>query len=132
MTAIADITINDGESTPVAHVFTPDFASKGLAAWRNRSGGVPVGFEELAISDNGLTSKSDVDRVAVKLKLPVTAVNADTGIDELMYTLEFHGTYIVPKLSTTQQRDNLHTLAVAAASNAFVQGAVVNRDPITG
>lgn len=49
MSAQAIITINDGATTPLAHTFDPKGAvvqpdKKGVATWRDQSGGSAVGF----------------------------------------------------------------------------------------
>lgn len=86
MPQLANITINDGQATPVAHTFSPvRIDEKGVASLYDRSGGIAIGFPRLAVS----------------LKEPVNPVKAGAASDALKRNYKCVITVDVPTLEST-------------------------------
>lgn len=127
MTAIAAMTINDGQATPVAHTFAPvNIDQTGVAKWADRSGGIALGFPTITFSMRQPTKASRNYRVTAKVALPVleqTSASTATGIQpaptkayDLLANLEF----VLPERSTLAQRNDLIAYVKNFLSNAAV------------
>lgn len=128
MTAIAALTIADGQATPVNHTFNPvNIDSKGVAKWADRSGGIALGFPILTFSMVNPTKQSRNYRVQVKVVTPIleqTSPSTATGIQPAptkAYDLIFNGEFILPERSTQAERNNI----LAYVKNYFANAAVV-------
>lgn len=128
MTAIAAMTINDGQATPVAHTFAPvNIDQTGVAKWADRSGGIALGFPTITFSMRQPTKASRNYRVTAKVALPVleqTSASTATGIQpaptkayDLLANLEF----VLPERSTLAQRNDL----IAYVKNFLANAAVI-------
>lgn len=115
MPQLATITLNDRETTPVAHVFVPANVNAGTG-YLVRSTGVPIGDETLSISSRKAATKRKV-RLVMTLPVVQTATGANgvttpvvvrRAIAELNFTFD--------ETSSTQERKNL----VGMAANALL------------
>lgn len=125
MTAFANITINDGQATPVAHTFTARRIADGLAKWQDISSGIAVGFPTVTASlrEPVPGTKDPMYKAVVVIKVPkLETVNASTysGITpaptkayECMAKIEMS----FPERSTTADRKDLR----AYTANAMAQ-----------
>lgn len=125
MTAFANITINDGQATPVAHTFTARRIADGLAKWQDISGGIAVGFPTLTVSlrEPVPGTKDPMYKATFMWKVPkLETVNASTysGITpaptkayECACKIEFS----FPERSVTQDRKDLR----AYVANSLAQ-----------
>lgn len=128
MTAIAALTIADGQATPVNHTFSPvNIDQVGVAKWADRSGGIALGFPTLTFSMRQPATKGSRNyRVTAKVTLPVleaTSPSTSTGIQpaptkayDLLATLEF----VLPERSTLAQRNDLIAYVKNFLANATV------------
>lgn len=133
MAAIANVVINDGLSTPVAHTFAPvTIDAQGVAKWADRSGGISVGFPTLSYSLKSPTGSSKSYKMTAKVTLPVleqTSPSTATGIQPapvVAYNLIANIEMVLPERSTTQDRKNLlayakNFLATASVCTAGVE-----------
>ena len=128
MTAIAALTINDGQATPVAHTFNPvNIDQQGVAKWADRSGGIALGFPIITFSMKNPTKQSRNYRVVVKVTTPVleqTSPSTATGIQPAptkAYDLIFNGEFVLPERSTLAERNNI----LAYVKNFFANAAVI-------
>lgn len=128
MSQIGQITIADGEATPVNHVFSPMFSLKGESQWSNRVGPTPLSTENLVLKDNQLLAHGKkFDTVTIRMQLPTVADDAD-GIPGVVYFHEAVLTLHLPLAGTTQERDNLITLVKNLLADSVIDGIVQNRD----
>ena len=127
MPAIASLTINDGQTTPVAHVFAPVTTDGELAKWADRSPTIPAGYKTLSIDVSPPTGSRTVYKHTTGLMDPTVAtVNAvDTVVryNSAQVVLNFH-----PE-STLQERKNLQAYVINAMNNASVKASVENLEP---
>lgn len=132
MPARANITINDGETTPVAHTFNPTY-DKDMDIFEDRAGGIAIGFPLIVVRFkrptapvNGSASapNSRVYRVQSNVVFPVlevTSASTGTGIQPaptVAYVCRHNGEWILPERSTLQNRKNLRALTYNLYGNA--------------
>lgn len=128
MPQLQAISLNDRETTPVAHAFVPkDIVQPGSIGRVTRSSGVPVGEELLTVSYRKANKKC---RTKIVLAVPVvqtqtingvsTPVVVRTGYVEINFTFD--------ETSTTQERKNLVGMIAdsLATSKTLVNDTVVN------
>lgn len=132
MAAIANVVINDGLATPVAHTFAPvTIDAQGVAKWADRSGGISVGFPTLSYSLKNPTGNSKSYKMTAKVTLPVleqTSPSTSTGIQPapvVGYNLIANVEMVLPERSTTQDRKNLLAYVKNFMANASVVTAGV-------
>lgn len=129
MAAVAPITINNGEATPVAKTFNPAAVMSELVRYQDRSSGIVLGFPEISIG-NRLPTKDSSYKVTAKIKIPVleqTSASTATGIQPaptLAYTMLGTIELVMPARSTLQNRKDLFAFVKNFLANATVQTAV--------
>lgn len=129
MANIANVVINDGQTTPVAHTFAPVTSrdETGVAIWTDRSSGIPVGFPVLSFKMRMPSKGSRNYRVTAKVRVPtldVTSPSTGTGIQpapSVAYATEVNVEFILPERATLQNRKD----ALAYVKNFLANAAVV-------
>lgn len=127
MAARNTIAINDGETTPVAHTFTPNGPDKpvnGVLIWRNWNSTIPAATETLTlwvkdtlakIADFMTFGKKVEPSVTeIRLRQPVMFTDTSTGLVQLDYVNEAILRFNFHPRATEQQRKNLRMLSVNA------------------
>lgn len=116
MPQASTITINDRESTPVAHVFTPDSEKDGVWTFREITG-VPVGENMLT---NSLKRSTGKIRVRTQIKCPIVQTETVNGISAPTVIRASYGSIELTfaETSTLQERKNLVGLLANALSAA--------------
>jgi len=127
MTAIAAMTLADGQATPSNHTFSPVDIKDGVAKWADRSGGIALGFPAVSFSMRQPVKGSRNFRLTMKVALPVleaTSPSTSTGIQPAptkAYDLLFSGEFVLPERSTLAQRNDL----LAYVKNFLANSAVI-------
>jgi hypothetical protein len=129
MTAIAALTLADGQGTPANHTFSPvNIDSAGVARWADRSGGIALGFPVVTASMKSPAAKGSRSyRHTFKVVVPVlevTSPSTATGIQPAptkAFDLIFNGEFVLPERSTLAQRNDL----LAYVKNFIANAAVV-------
>lgn len=128
MASAANITINDGQATPVAVTFAPESVTSDVASFVDRTAGVAIGFRRLTTSNRFARGASKVNRAKFAVEYPVTTtVN---GITTVAYTLRANVDLILPDPATDAERKNLFAFLQNGLSNTLVRGALRDLDPI--
>lgn len=136
MATIANITVNDGAPTPVAHVFVP--IKSGLSAEWKRTGvaGQPaVAVESLKSSLKLPDSANGVNKISLDLSLPVLEQVAGGGQagyvapPSLAHIPRVQVTFFGHQRSTAEDRKNLRVMLIALLANAQVIDLVDNLTP---
>lgn len=115
MPAQPTISVNDGETVPVSHTFTPqgvsNVAGEALARWKNLGQSRPLGMEETMVASR--RSKADGSVVQkFSTKIPVMGLDA-SGKTVVLRTLDVYTVVNSPVGSTEQERKNtrlMHTV----------------------
>jgi len=137
MTAIAALTLADGQATPVNHTFSPvNIDQSGVARFADRSGGVAIGYPVMSYSFRAPSKTSWNYRILVKAVLPVleqTSASTSTGIQPAptkAYDLTFNGEFILPERSTLANRSDILAYAKNLLSHAIVTEGVKNFESV--
>lgn len=134
MTAFTNITINDGQATPVAHTFTARRLENGVAKWQDLVSGIAVGFPTIQASlrEPVKNSKSPIYKASLKVTLPVLeTVNASTynGITPAptkAYDVVANLDILLPERSTLQDRKNIQAYLVNALNQADLKSMIID------
>jgi len=128
MAQAAAIVLNDGQATPVAVTFAPEAVTPALSSFSDKSAGVSLGFRRVKISNTFANGKSVVNRARMDVELPVTqTVN---GIVSQAFILRARVDFILPDGATDANRKDIFAFTKNALSNALVQGALRDLDPL--
>jgi hypothetical protein len=130
MSAIAAITINDGQATPVAHTFNP--IQTDPASYReNGSASTPViGQPAIDINIKQASGSDAVNRAKVSLRFPVLeTVSGESyagyvAAPKVAYFLQANVEFLLPNRSTLAQRKDLRVLLMNALANAQIVSVV--------
>lgn len=144
MPALASITINDGQATPVAHTFNPVGPDKnGVQFYHDQSGGIAIGFPSISLDLKvpgqaipGQSSKaSRVYRASFKMILPILEVTTSsaTGIEPAptkAYDLTVKGEFILPERSTLDNRKDILAYARNLLATTVISALVHNLEKV--
>lgn len=135
MPARANIVVNDGKATPVAHTFNP--AEDGdLDIFEDKSGGIAIGFPLITLRfrrptgpQNGSQSSANgrVYRAQLNFSWPVlevTSPSTGTGIQPaptVAYVLRSNQEWILPERSTQADRKDLRAIVYNSLNNADIK-----------
>lgn len=124
MSAIANIAINDGASTPVTHTFTPN--STNPATYRNGNAASSSGglvYDE-TIKIGVKVEPNGISKVAIQMRLPydTSALSAEKPVMFEQVNIEF----LIPGTSNSARRKDLRVLASNLLLNSQVVDSVDN------
>lgn len=129
MSAIASITINDGQAVPVAHTFNP-VQTEPATFHENGSSSIPVvGESAVAISlkrGNG----DAVNRAKITLRIPVletTSGGTYAGYEappKVAYYMQANVELLLPNRSTPDQRKDLRVMVSNLLQDLMVSSTV--------
>lgn len=134
MTAFADLTINDGQATPVAHIFKARRIEGIVAKYQDISGGIAIGYPQVTLSSREPVGSSGNFKVIAKVILPVLETVSGTsyaGIvaaPTLAYSLTFTGEFILPSRSTLAVRKDILAYAKNLMNSAVITSLVQDLD----
>lgn len=143
MAVVANITIDDGATTPVARTFTPvaqaiaKAGSKVSYLDRSANGGIAVGFPELHITAENVLGNDPIARYRVKASYPVLETisnNTASGYapaPQKAYHLQYEGVWTIPKRSTTVDRQTFGGLIANLYDYEAVKDMINNFNPVT-
>lgn len=137
MSAIAALTLADGQATPVNHTFNPvNIDSAGIAKWADRSGGIALGYPVVTFSLRSPTKTSRNFKLTAKVVTPileVTSPSTSTGIQpaptkayDLLATIDM----VLPERSSVAQRKDLLAFLKNFLANAVMTAAVENQETV--
>lgn len=127
MPAIAALSINDGQTTPVAHTFSPVRTDGSKAQWADRSPSIPSGYRLISHEVSEPNGSRTVHRLTFGFMFPVVAtVN---GVDTVV---RYNSAQVVlnvhPDSLLQERKDSLAYIANFLA-NATVKTSVENLEP---
>lgn len=127
MPAIAAISINDGQSTPVSHTFSPVTTNGAKAEWADRSPASPAGFLGISHEVRRPATASAAQRVIIGFNIPVmetvNGVATVTRFSSAKLEMNF------ANLSTEQERKDLLAYVKNFLTNASVATSVTDLEP---
>lgn len=116
ITNMTNLSLGDGQTTPVAHTFSPaSNGADGVCRWldREHNNGVSLGFSTVTYSIREPVKAGGVTRV--KLTVSVPKLDTTTIVPTLIGVGQASVEFIFPGSYTLQDRKNLH---------AFVENAI--------
>jgi len=124
------MTLNDGQTTPVAHTFVPLSHAANEYVWRES--GVSSVLAAVVVSLVFLKVKGNASLEKIRLKTTVPALETATGNNsdgytaapKLAYSLVSIQDFIMPLRATQQQRKDVVAYARNLAANAQVTDAL--------
>lgn len=126
----AQITINDGKSTPVAHIFSPQRIdpATGIATWNERNTDTMVGNPALSFSMRPDNGKLRTSKGEIKLTLPKVALETINGVTstKVLDTAIGKIELVIPTNTTAQERKDLRVMLSNALLNATFAQAFDN------
>lgn len=137
MSAIAALTVADGQTTPVNHTFSPvNIDAAGIAKWSDRSGGIALGFPVVSFSLRNPSKTSRTYKLTAKIVTPileVTSPSTMTGIQpaptkayDLLATVEM----VMPERASVDQCKDLLAYLKNVLALSFITDAVTNKESI--
>lgn len=136
MAAAANIVINDGAGTPVAHTFTPIGKDGKGVLWFEQTNPVPanaagakrIGYKQTRVMDprGQLTGKSKVVLTIYVPTLETLGTN-DAGITPpptIAYVEESRHEFTLPERSTSQERKDTRSFAANLLANSQIVSAI--------
>jgi phosphoribosylformylglycinamidine (FGAM) synthase PurS component len=124
MPSNTSITIKDGASTPVDHVFSPTrIDANNIATFQERVSGVPIGYPTITWSLRAPTKGSSTYKVTGKLTQPKVIDVTDTS-GKTVKTVDYVNLatvdFVFSEKSTKQERKDLRTLMSNLLINAVM------------
>lgn len=121
MSAIGNITINDGAATPVSHVFTPVQSSPN-PVWRDSVASkayLASQFGIVAVRKSNPSSKG-LTRVKLSLALPTMGTGVSLPASEVDYSHQVTVEFICPNRGIKQERKDMRVLLANLLADAQV------------
>lgn len=133
MSAIANIVINDGQATPVAHTFAPAKTVSDFALLEDRASGVYIGYNKLTFALTRPTGPSKEAtrnlKLSIKIETPKMEVVSNSTISGILpaptvsYRPVAELVCTIPERSSLQDRKDLQALMKNLLANSFVTDA---------
>jgi hypothetical protein len=127
MTAIAALTIADGQASPANHTFDPVTTDGAKAQWADRSPAVPSGFLTISHEVLGPSGNRTVHQVKAGYMMPVLA-EVD-GVDTVVRYSSAQVTLNIHPDSTLQERKDLLAYVANSLDLAAWKTSVQNLEP---
>lgn len=133
MSAIANIVINDGQGTPVAHTFAPAKTQADWALLEDRVAGMYIGYNKLTFSLSRPTGESRQAsrnlKLSIKIETPKLEVVSNSTVSGIAPAptisyrpvVELVATF--PERCSLQDRKDLQAYIKNALANSFVTDA---------
>lgn len=140
MAAVANIVLNDAETTPVAHTFNPArqgiVGSSQVTDFEDRAAntGIPVGFYRVNLDFSRPTKDRKSYRIGLKLHTPIlenvsnSTVSGIAPAPTISYTPMVDCTVVIPDRASLQNRKNLPKMFYELLNNAQVVAAIESLD----
>lgn len=128
MPAYTSYSINDGQTTPVAHSFAPSGVKDGGSAeFVDRSPSISAAWKSIVHAFKKATSASAANKVSIKIIDPIvgTVDGQTVKIGQNM----FEGTYYFRQNATDQEKKDLVAYSINWPSNATVKDGIVKQEP---
>lgn len=119
MPQLTAITVDDGATTPVPHVFSPVTTNGWLAELQERTG-IPKGQASLSISVRPSSSNTPMYKVRMQIRVPSLVTDGD-GRQVVAYTNMATIEFLTHEEATLQNRKDI----LAFVKNLLVDSSVV-------
>lgn len=111
MAAIANLTLADGQATPVNHTFTAKGVRNGVSKWKDQVGGIDAGMPVATFSLRESTTSSPMTKIVMKIRLPVLETDPSFLVPTVAFENFVNIEFATHNLSTLAQRKDLLAFA---------------------
>lgn len=135
MPSFADIILNDGQATPVAHTFKVKLNDLKQSVWEDRVGGIPVGYAVITVKTEDSAS---VRKVRIWVTIPtleaISGVNASgyTPAQKKAYDHRSYQEFFLPQRGTAAERKNLVAFHANLLLNTGLLAVIRDGEEYTG
>lgn len=127
MPALAALSINDGQSTPVAHSYAPVTTDGSRAGWADRSPTIPSGYRTISHEVLPPSGSRTVNKITVGFMIPV--VQTVNGVDTVTRYSSAQVVLNIHPDSLLQERKDLLAYVANFLNDATVKTSVQNIEP---
>lgn len=127
MPAIASLSVNDGQATPVAHTFAPQTTNGSLAKWADRSPSIPAGFRTISQEVAPPNGTRTVHRMTAGFNNP-TVATVD-GVDKVVRNSSAQVILNIHPDATLQERKDLLAYVSNFLADTTVKSSVYDLEP---
>jgi len=134
MANFADLVINDGQATPVAHTFKARNITNGIAKWQDISGGIAIGYPLITAAVREPSKETQNYKVSLKVVVPVLETISGTSYAGIVaapqkaYDCTCVMDFILPARSTTAVRKDVLAYVKNLLANAVPAAMVQDMD----
>lgn len=132
MAAIASIVLADGQATPVNHTFVPVGVKNAVAAWKDKSSGIPAGFPTITYQLREPSKVYPAYKVATRISVPKLETSPSFLVPTKAYECLLSIEAVLPDRCTDQDRKDLYAYGVNLLSNALLQNGIKNTESVWG
>ena len=135
MPTIADIVLNDGQATPVAHTFKVKMNDMQQSLWEDRVGGIPIGYATVMVKTEDTKS---VRKVRLWVTVPtleaISGANASgfTPAQKKAYEHRSYQEFFLPQRGTLAERKTLLAYHSNLLLNTGILAVIRDGDEYTG
>lgn len=132
MPNIANLTINDGQATPVAHTFSARNNKDGIAKWADTVSGVPVRYPSASILQKEPISstKRPTFKTTAILDVPVYSATGTPAVDVRLGGITYRLEVMSDNAATDAQRADAHAFFCNFLANTDVKQVFTKNIPI--
>lgn len=128
MTAIAALTIADGQASPANHTFSPVSTNGAKAQWADRSPSIPAGYRVITFEVTPPSGNRTTHKAAMGLMNPTVAtVNS---VDQVVRYSSAQVILNVHPESTLQERKDLLAYVANFLAIADIKTCIQNLEPV--
>jgi hypothetical protein len=129
MAAASNIVVSDGQSTPVAHTFSPARKDGGLVIYEERTtANTPKGFYTLGLSQTSPKASNSVIRTKLSLEVPIEVLDSTTGLYSYPSSMRFSIDVLMPKTVTADQRNDIAAYLKNICAHATIDAMIADLD----
>lgn len=129
MPQIVPIVIYDGQSTPVAHTFTPKMVKDGMTAMFEEAVGVPVLRRTLVLTVRPPVGGNGMYRIKYEVTSPLGATDPVTGAVTVRGANRSVQELLIHESSSETEIKNTLAFADNGLANAFVKECITTLTP---
>lgn len=127
MPAIANLSLNDGQATPVAHTYAVQTTNGQKASFQDRIGDSPIGYQTLDFEVRPAVGANAASRVIINFSWPTTGT-----VDNVLKVVRYSSAKLeinISQTSTLQDRKDFVAYIKNLFSNSSVATAIQNLEP---
>ena len=127
MPTMAALSVNDGQTTPVAHTFAVGTTNGAVATWYEKLAGIALGYFRLDYEVRRAKTPSAADRAIITLVMPSVAdvAGVTTKVRASSAKVEFN----FAQSATQQEKKDLVAYITNTLGTAAVKAAIADLEP---